>query len=68
VDSIKNTKKSKIDHESSVIGDDVLMSAAFVACGALVSLAFSSPIGALVGTLGGAVIRGVVYLTGKPKK
>jgi hypothetical protein len=44
------------------LGDDVLMSAAFVGSGALVSLAFSSPIGAL----GGAVIGGIVYLTGKP--
>ncbi len=44
------------------LGDDVFTSAAFIGSGAAVSLAFSSPIGAL----GGAVIGGIVYLTGKP--
>lgn len=44
------------------LGDDVLTSAIFVGSGALVSLAYSSPVGAL----GGAVIGGIVYLTGKP--
>lgn len=54
---------SKVNTNSPVgLGDDVLTSGAFVGCGALASLALSSPVGAL----GGAVIGGIVYLTGKP--